>query len=113
MEVISNTLRKMIRISDVEFQEFLQQCHQEKFKRKSLLSEPGRVPREIFFIQQGLVRVMITDQNGIQHTIHFTLENQFIADYSSFMQQLPSFYSLQALEETQVVVLPRSASEWG
>jgi hypothetical protein len=29
------------------------------------------------------------------------------------MQKQPSFYTLQALEETQVVVLPRSAIEWG
>lgn len=29
------------------------------------------------------------------------------------MQKQPSLYSLQTLEETQVVVLPRSAIEWG
>jgi hypothetical protein len=41
------------------------------------------------------------------------LENQFIADYANFMQKQPSLYTLQAVEETQVVVLPRSAIEWG
>jgi hypothetical protein len=41
------------------------------------------------------------------------LENQFIADYSGFILQQPALYSLQALEETHVVVLPRQAIEWG
>jgi hypothetical protein len=41
------------------------------------------------------------------------LENQFIADYSNFIQQQPSIYTLQTLEETQVLILPRSAIEWG
>ncbi len=49
----------------------------------------------------------------MEHTIHFALENQFIADYSNFIQKLPSFYSLQALEETEVVVLPRATIDWG
>ncbi len=41
------------------------------------------------------------------------MENQFIADYSNFIQQQPSIYTLQTLEETQVLILPRSAIEWG
>jgi CRP-like cAMP-binding protein len=56
---------------------------------------------------------LITDKEGDEHTIHFALENQFISDYSNFMQKQPSFYTLQALEETEVVVVPRSAIEWG
>ena len=56
---------------------------------------------------------MITDNEGVEHTIHFALENQFIADYSSFIRQQPSIYTLQAIEEMEVVVLPRSAIEWG
>ena len=48
-----------------------------------------------------------------EHTIHFALENQFITDYSNFIQGLPSIYTLQTLEETEVIILPRSSIEWG
>jgi hypothetical protein len=41
------------------------------------------------------------------------MENQFIADYSSFMTKEVSFQTIQALEDTDVVVLPRQAIEWG
>jgi CRP-like cAMP-binding protein len=57
--------------------------------------------------------VIVHDKEGSEHTIHFALENQFIADYSSFIQQQPSLYTLQALEETEVVIMPRSAVDWG
>ncbi|WKN44514.1 Crp/Fnr family transcriptional regulator [Tunicatimonas pelagia] len=103
----------MIQISEAEIHEFLSQCFTKKFGRKEALSHSNQVPNEIFFINKGIVRVLVTDQQGTEHTIHFALENQFIADYSCFLQQQPSMYTLQALEETKVVILTRSAVEWG
>jgi hypothetical protein len=57
--------------------------------------------------------VIVTDKAGVDHTIHFAMEDQFIADYSCFMLKKPSLYTLEALEETETVVLPRKAVEWG
>ena len=71
------------------------------------------MPNEIFFINKGLIRVIVTDNEGVEHSIHFAMENQFIADYSSFLLKQPSLYTLQAEEETEVVVMPRAAIEWG
>tara|TARA_R110002050_G_scaffold163650_1_gene293758 strand:- start:4398 stop:4955 length:558 start_codon:yes stop_codon:yes gene_type:complete len=106
-------MKQMISISEDELNDFLGQSITKTFKRNETVSRTNAVPNEIFFINKGLIRVMITDNEGTEHTVHFALENQFISDYSNFMQKQPSFYTLQALEETQVVVLPRSAIEWG
>jgi len=103
----------MIRISETEMEGFLKPCFLKSFRKKELLSEAGVVPNEIFFIEKGLLRVVITDRDGNEHSIHFAFENQFIADYSSFMRKVPSIQTLQALEETRVVVMPRQAIEWG
>jgi CRP-like cAMP-binding protein len=113
MEALYKAIQSMINISDAEWDQFLGTCIEEKIKRQAFLSKPRIVPNEIFFIAKGLVRVFITDENGVDHSIHFAMENQFICDYSSFMQKKPSIYSLQALEETEVIVLPRSLIEWG
>jgi CRP-like cAMP-binding protein len=56
---------------------------------------------------------MITGPEGTEHTVHFALENQFIADYAGCLLKQPGLYTLQAVEETEVVVLPRAAVEWG
>jgi CRP-like cAMP-binding protein len=113
LEQIRQIMKQMISISEDELNDFLSQSITKTFKRNETVSRPNAVPNEIFFINKGLIRVMITDNEGTEHTVHFALENQFISDYSNFMQKQPSFYTLQALEETQVVVLPRSAIEWG
>lgn len=113
MEQIKQVMKKMISISEDELNDFLSQAITKTFKRQDIISRPNAIPNEIFFINKGLIRVLTTDNEGTEHTIHFALENHFIADYSNFIQKQPSIYSLQTLEETQVVVLPRAAIEWG
>lgn len=113
MEQIRQVMKQLIKVSEVELDDFLSRVKTKTFKRGEIISKPDTTPNEIFFINKGLIRVLITDNEGAEHTIHFALENQFIADYSNFIQKLPSIYSLQTLEETEVIVLPRKAIEWG
>lgn len=49
----------------------------------------------------------------MEHTIHFSQENEFIADYTSFMLKAPANNNIQAIEKTEVVVMPRMVIEWG
>ncbi len=113
MQQITQAIKQMIEISDMELEEFLSRCISKKFKRNEIVSRPYVVPNEVFFINQGLIRVIVQDNDGREHSLHFALENQFIADYSAFMLKQPSLYTLQTEEETEAVVLPRAAIEWG
>jgi CRP-like cAMP-binding protein len=106
-------LRQLISLSDPEAEALLARCEVRTYRRKTLLSMPGQVPDEVFFIARGIIRVMITDLDGVEHTTHFALEGQFIADYASFIRQTPAAYALQALEDTEVVVMPRTAVAYG
>lgn len=113
MEQIRQAIRAMISISDIEMEGLLVDCCTKSFSKRSLLSKPGLVPNEIYFVNKGILRMVINDNNGTEHTTHFATENQFIADYANFMLQRPSVYSLQAIEPVEVVVLPRKSIEWG
>ena len=113
MEQIRQVMKQMIDVSEDELNDFLSQAVTKTFKRQEIVSRPDIVPDEIFFINKGIIRVLITDNEGTEHTIHFAMENQFIADYSHFIQRQPSIYSLQTMEETEVVILPRTCIEWG
>lgn len=113
MEQIAEVMQQMIEISKTELSDFLQRCITKKFKRYEIVSRPDVVPNEIFFINKGIIRVIVADNEGTEHSMHFALENQFIADYSAFILKQPSLYRLQTEEETDVVVLPRAAIEWG
>lgn len=103
----------MINITEEELNLLLKDCYIKPFNRLAELSKPDETPNDIFFINSGIIRVVVTDNAGTEHTIYFAMENQFIADYSSFILQQTSIYTLQALQKTEVVVMPRSAIDWG
>jgi CRP-like cAMP-binding protein len=113
MDALKSAIRQMITISEPEINGLLASCYPKRFEAKDLLSSQGNVSHEIFFITEGITRSLITDSSGMEHTIHFSLESQFICDYTSFMLQTPATNSIQAVEPTEVIVMPRSAIEWG
>ena len=113
MEQLKYVIKTLIDISENEMEDFLKDCYIKSFKRKEILSYPEKIPTKIFFINKGIVRVKIIDNKGIEHSIHFALENQFIADYSCFIQQKKSVYTLEAIEDTEVVIMPKSVIDWG
>lgn len=113
MKQIKLSIQQMISISEKEMDGLLKDCYEKSFNRKEFLSTPGSIPNDTYFIKEGIIRVIVVDRDGTEHTIHFAMENQFIADYSSFLQKIPSAYSLQAISDTSVVVMPRSSIEWG
>ncbi|MEB3088290.1 hypothetical protein VJJ19_07615, partial [Parvimonas sp. D4] len=71
MESLIAVIRAMITISDQELTHLLGNCLAKRFKKQEILSKPYVTPNEIFFVQKGMIRVLITDENGIDHTIHF------------------------------------------
>ncbi len=87
MERIRQVMKQMINVSEDELDDFLNQTVVKTFKRNEILCRPNVIPNEIFFINKGIIRVLISDNEGNEHTIHFALENQFIADYSNFIQK--------------------------
>ena len=113
MDILKNTLLNMISLSNQEAEEMMSMCYRTTFKKKQLISHEEKIIDEVYFIEKGLIRVKINDIDGTEHTIHFAIENQFIADYRAFLTKQKSSYELEAIEETQVIVLPRKAIDWG
>lgn len=108
-----NAILSLIQTDQQELDQLISLCSFQKFRKNDFLSQPGKVPQEVFFISKGLLRVVVTDSKGVEHTIHLASENQFVADYSNFLLQQPAMYTLQALEPLEAVVMTRQAIDWG
>ncbi len=113
MEQLKQVMQSMIGISNLEFDSFSSACQIKTYDKNEIVSLPQTIPNEIYFIKKGLIRVFINDDKGDQHTIHFAMENEFIADYSNYIMMKPGVYTLQALEILEIISIPRSAIEWG
>jgi CRP-like cAMP-binding protein len=108
-----NAVGSMINLDDFEYQSFISNLNYRIYSRKSIIHEVGTIPNEIYFILNGILRVKLIDKKGEEHTVHFSSENQFIADYSAYLQFLPAQYSLESISDLDVIVLPRAAIDWG
>ena len=73
--------------------------HQVSFAKNVKLLEQGRIENYLYFIEEGLVRFHI-ENNEKDTTFNFGLEGQFISAYDSFLTQAPSTYSVSTLSKT-------------
>jgi len=52
---------------------------------------------------QGCFRYFITNQEGHEHTTHFALDNWWIGDINSILNNVPSKQSIESLEDSTVL----------
>jgi CRP-like cAMP-binding protein len=102
---IHKVISTYIEMSEEEWVHYSSMLQVKEIKKKSIILSEGNICKEVFFINKGLLRIFFVDNNGEEKTFHFALENTFATDYKSFLKEIPSNYSIQAMEDTQVLVM--------
>lgn len=102
---IHRVISSLIEISDDEWEYYSSMFEIKEFKKKEILLQANTVCKEVYFVNKGLLRIFFIDKNGNESTFHFSQEHDFASDYESFLKKMPSNYYIQALENTQVVVM--------
>lgn len=101
MELLFETIRTYIPLS-AEDEKVIEQLFKiKKIGQGEFFLEAGTTCRYVGFIERGLVRYYSSNGDD-EKTYYFSKEGAFICDYESFLPQLPSARSIQALEPTVV-----------
>lgn len=72
-----------------------------------LILQPGQVCKHIIFLQSGLLRSFYITE-GEERNVGFTLENGFVTDLKSLRSEQPSELSIQALESSTLLSIPKT-----
>lgn len=64
----------------------------------------GEINKHISFIKSGLVRYFVY-KNEEESTFMFAKEGEFIGDYQSFNQHIPTIQNIQAIEDCELLVI--------
>lgn len=59
------------------------------------------------FVTKGLFRVYHIDQNGFEQVLYFAMEDWWITDIDSFTNQTPSQLFIEALEDSEVLLISK------
>jgi len=78
-----------------------------KVQKGEILLQQGEICRNTYFVESGLLRMFSIDKNGKEHIIQFAPENWLIGDRSSLYFNEKSNYFIEAIEESEISVLPR------
>ena len=104
-------IEKRVHISDEEFEVVSKFFIPKKLRKKQFLLHEGEVCKNIGFVNSGCLREYTIDNKGSEHIIQFAIEDWWISDPNSFLSGLPSTYNIDALEDSKVLLLEKSARE--
>ena len=104
-------IEKRIHLTDGEFNTITKYFTPKSIKKNQFLLHEGIVCRHIGFVNTGCLREYSIDNKGIEHIIQFAIEDWWVSDLQSFLSGLPATNNIDALQNSEVLLLERSAPE--
>jgi CRP-like cAMP-binding protein len=80
----------------------------EKFPAKTVIFKEGDDYRKVTFILRGLVKKSYLTEEGKEFIKEFSWENQITTPYASILMKIPATYTMETLEETEVLSIDYS-----
>jgi len=98
-------IKKYVQLEPHEAQLFCEKLELKKLKKKEFLLEPGRLCKGNYFVVKGCTRQFFINKKLTEQIIHFGIENWWIADQDSLLNNQSSTCYIQAVEETELLLL--------
>ena len=76
-----------------------------KLRKKQYLLQEGDVCKYMSFVEKGLLRSYNVDDKGLEHMIQFAWEGWWIADTYSFLSGDNAAYNIDAIEDSELLMI--------
>ena len=110
-ELLLNSVRSKIAISDDELKKLLTFFYPRKVKKRQYILNAGDVCQHLTFVEKGLLRSFYPDEKANEHVVQFASEGWWITDMGSFFSGEAALYNIEALEDTEMLLLPRTSHD--
>ncbi|HET6721984.1 MAG TPA: Crp/Fnr family transcriptional regulator [Chitinophagaceae bacterium] len=110
-DLILKNISRFITLTPEEEQYFTSLLKVKKLKKKQYLLQEGDVCKSIAFIEKGALKAYSIDDTGNEHIIQFGIEGWIISDLYSFLTGEPATYNIDAIEDSELVLINKSAHE--
>ena len=102
---------KKVPLTDEEQEQIKNYLTLKKLRKKQFLLQEGDICKCVAFVEKGAMRLYRVNEDGSENVVQFALEGTFITDLYSFQMNEPSVYSIDAIEDSDLVLITRSASD--
>lgn len=104
-EILMNFLEDIHPMSENLRSELFSTTYLLKIKKKHILLDLGEIQKSLYFIVKGAVRSYYLDSDGKDTTSWLLFEGDLVISVYSFFSQKQSFEVLEAIEDTNLLVL--------
>lgn len=109
--LLLQNVAKHITLSKEEERDFLSLLKERTLRKRQLLVHENEVSQFTAFVTRGCLRSYSIDQNGFEHILQFAPPGWWIADIYSLISRQPGKLNIDALEDSDVLILMRSDHE--
>ncbi|MFW0714758.1 Crp/Fnr family transcriptional regulator [Pedobacter sp. N23S346] len=110
IDQFKNYLKEKIAITDEQFDSISSDLKVKKFDKGEILQYIGDIHKHGYFVCKGLLRAYSIDVKGKEHILQFAPENWLISDRNN-MNNEPSIFFINAIEATEVIIMPNDFME--
>ena len=105
------TLSEKFHFSEADLEILKNELKPKKIRKKQYLLQEGDVCKFMSFVEKGALRSYTVDEKGAEHIIQFALEGWTISDLYSFLTGEPATYNIDAVEDSELVLISKTAHE--
>lgn len=105
------TLSEKFHFSEADLEVLKNELKPKKIRKKQYLLQEGDVCKFMAFVEKGALRSYTVDEKGSEHIIQFALEGWTISDLYSFLTGEPATYNIDAVENSELVLISKAAHE--
>ncbi len=104
IDVFENYIRSRAQLSEKEIKRISEMASPRILARHDFLFLEGEICRHKTFITKGLLRTFGANADGNEHILQFSPENTWTLDAESYDNEVPSRYSIDAIEESHILM---------
>jgi CRP-like cAMP-binding protein len=108
-ELFFQKLQDKITLSEEDKKVFTSLIIPKKLRRKQYLLQEGDPCKYTAFVSKGALRSYTLDEKGNEHIVQFAVEGWYIADLYSFITGEPATYNIDAIEDSELLLITRQA----
>jgi CRP-like cAMP-binding protein len=105
-EAVVSFMKGMMAMDDTDIKLLLPILQYIRIKKHEFLLREGEVCKNVYFLSAGFFRMFYVNYAGEETNYRFASKNNFVVDFQSFILQKPSHFYWQAMQESDLVVLP-------
>lgn len=105
-------LRQRVVLTDEELELILSKVQIKTLRKREVFIALGEVCRHEAYVSKGCLRAAYLDEKAHEHVVQFAFEDWWIADMLSFLTGQPSRTFIDALEDSELLIIDRTDAEW-